>query len=52
MRKVIAFIFLLFCSSHLNADEIYLNNGDKITGDTLPLCKIQRQVLVPLQLGH
>jgi len=34
MRKVIAF-FLLFCSSHLNADEIYLSNSDKITGDII-----------------
>ncbi len=35
MRKVIACILLLFCSSYLNADEIYLSNSDKITGDII-----------------
>ena len=35
MQKTILFITvsLLFCPSVLYADEIYLNNGDKVTGD-------------------
>ncbi len=47
MRKVIAFIFLLFCSSHLNAAEIYLNNGDKITGDIIE--EISTNIIIETQ---